>query len=439
MLFFSSFLLHIFAYICTDFQKLCANCVCKMNNYYHYSKDGVTVTAILDSRRLLVNGEYPVKIRVTYKRVRSYFPTGKTLKQEDWDRLSITRLQSLLSIRKDIENSFSVIRSAVEDLTNRGDFSIDMLNARLKMSSTMTLNAILQSKEEELRGDSKIGTADIFRGVLINMNRMSSREVALHDVTPIWLKSFENFLRKEDKAQTSIAIYLRAIRSIMNECRASGIIKESQYPFGRGKYEIQEGEGRKLALTLEQIGQIARYDDGLATTAKYRDYWLFLYLCNGINVADFVKLRYQDIVDGEISFVRQKTERRTRTRKEIHVPLTEPMKRIIEKYGNDPGTHELIFPILLGDEDEAKRKAKTKYFTRAINRRMAEIGAKLGIGNISTYTARHSFATVLKRSGANIAYISESLGHQNLKTTENYLASFEKEERRKNAELLTQF
>ena len=67
------------------------------------------------------------------------------------------------------------------------------------------------------------------------------------------------------------------------------------------------------------------------------------------------------------------------------------------------------------------------------------IGKALGIERISTYTARHSFATVLKREGANIAYISESLGHQDLKTTENYLASFEREEREKNAELLTKF
>ena len=58
---------------------------------------------------------------------------------------------------------------------------------------------------------------------------------------------------------------------------------------------------------------------------------------------------------------------------------------------------------------------------------------------ISTYTAIHSFASVLKRSGANIAYISESLGHSDLKTTENYLASFEKEERVKNAAFLTNF
>lgn len=57
----------------------------------------------------------------------------------------------------------------------------------------------------------------------------------------------------------------------------------------------------------------------------------------------------------------------------------------------------------------------------------------LEIENITTYTARHSVATVLKRSGAKISYISESLGHRDLKTTEAYLASFEKEERQKNA------
>ena len=84
----------------------------------------------------------------------------------------------------------------------------------------------------------------------------------------------------------------------LNEARRQGIVKEAQYPFGRGRFEIQEGEGRKMALTLEQIGQIARYDDGSDATAKYRDYWLFLYLCNGINVADFVRLRFRDIVNG---------------------------------------------------------------------------------------------------------------------------------------------
>lgn len=190
---------------------------------------------------------------------------------------------------------------------------------------------------------------------------------------------------------------------------------------------------------MEQIGQIANYEDGSETTAKCRDYWLFLYLCNGINVADFVKLRYRDIVNGEICFVRQKTERTTKTRKEIRVVVTERMQAIIDRWGNPSRPDNFIFPILDGQEDAMRRKMKTLYITRAINKRMKEVGEQLGIGNISTYTARHSFATVLKRAGTNIAYISESLGHQDLRTTENYLASFEREERIKNAELLTKF
>ena len=107
--------------------------------------------------------------------------------------------------------------------------------------------------------------------------------------------------------------------------------------------------------------------------------------------------------------------------------------------GDSPRPDAFIFGILDGSEDPLRQMHKTQYLTRAINKRMTDVGERLGIGHISTYTARHSFATVLKRSGVNIAYISESLGHSDLKTTENYLASFEREERQKNAELLTRF
>lgn len=92
-----------------------------------------------------------------------------------------------------------------------------------------------------------------------------------------------------------------------------------------------------------------------------------------------------------------------------------------------------------GGETPLEQKNVTKDIIRRINKRMKMIGDALGIQGISSYTARHSFATVLKRSGANVAYISESLGHSDLRTTENYLASFEKEEREKNAKLLTNF
>ena len=71
---------------------------------------------------------------------------------------------------------------------------------------------------------------------------------------------------------------------------------------------------------------------------------------------------------------------------------------------------------------------------------MKRIGVQLGISKpVTTYTARHSFSTVLKRSGVSIEYISESLGHSSLQTTENYLDSFEDDVKRKYADLLTNF
>ena len=356
-----------------------------------------------------------------------------------WDALPTTKARALVEIRKDIESSYQIVRTAVEDLLMRGIFSLENLNNRLKRAGGDTLNIAFEGKIAEMKAQERIGNMMAYRVVMKGIERFAGPRVPLSGVSVDWIRRYEKFLLKEGKSRTTVGIHMRHIRAILNDMKRCGKILEAQYPFGRGRYEIQAGEGRKLALTLGQIGQIANYEDGTEATAKYRDYWLFLYLCNGINVADFVKLRYRDIVNGEICFVRQKTERTTKTRKEIRVVVTERMQAIINRWGNPSRPDSFIFPILDGQEDAMRRKCKTMYFTRAINKRMKEVGEQLGIGNISTYTARHSFATVLKRAGANIAYISESLGHQDLKTTENYLASFEREERQKNAELLTKF
>lgn len=404
----------------------------------NYSKDGITVAPFIDTSHPKKGGKYPVKIRVTYKRARQYYPTGKALTPEEWDAMPVSKSRSIVAVRKDIENSYNVVRNTVEELANLGSFSFDNLNKRLK-SGDMLLNSAFRAKIAELKAQDRIGSMLVYNVVLQGIERFAGVRVPIDAVTVEWVRRYEKFLLKEQKSTTTIGIHMRHLRAILNDACRNGIIKEAQYPFGRGRYEIQAGEGRKMALTLEQIGKIAGYDDGSETTARYRDYWLFLYLCNGINVADFVKLRYRDIVNGEICFVRQKTERTTKTRKEIRVVITERMQTIIDRWGNRKAADNFIFPILDGTENAARRHAKTIAAAGYINVRMRTIGKELGIGNISTYTARHSFATVLKRAGANIAYISESLGHQDLKTTENYLAGFEREERQRNAELLTKF
>ena len=422
---------------------LYANCMFDLHAnimiMFKYTKDRVSVLTVLDTRKAKADGAFPVKVQVCYNRMQKYYSTGKSMSVEEWDKLPNTKNRNLINIRESIENSFDIVKGVVEELVSNAEFSYDSLNSRLKRATNDTLKTGFLAKIADLREENRIGSMLYYENILKGVERFGGDKARIDCITVDWLKRYEKFLLSENKNRTTIGMHMRGIRVILNDALRSGNIKNSQYPFGRGKFEIQAGEGRKMALTLEQIGQIAHYEDGSNATAKYRDYWLFLYFCNGINVADFVKLKYKDIVDSEICFIRQKTERTTKILKEIRAILTQPMQEIINKWGNAYNPNNYIFPILDGKEDALKLKKKTTYLTRAINKRMAEIGTQLGLGNISTYTARHSFATILKRSGANIAFISESLGHNDLKTTENYLSSFEKEERQKNADLLTKF
>lgn len=256
-----------------------------------------------------------------------------------------------METKASIENSFNIVRDHVEAIAFSGDFSFDNLNQRLKKATNDTVNTAFKAKIANLKANDMIGNSMIYDTVLKGLERFAGANILYHNITADWLKRYEKFLLSEGKSYSTIGIHMRTLRAILNEAKRIGIIKESAYPFGRDKYEVKTAEGRKMALTLEQIGKIVRYDDGSPATAKYRDYWLFLYLCNGINVADFVKLKFSNIENGEIFFVPQKTERTIRTRKEIRAIVTDEMQAIIDRWGNPPRPDSYIFPILKGEEE----------------------------------------------------------------------------------------
>lgn len=405
----------------------------------HYSKDRVTARTILDTRRQKAGGGYPVKIVVTYNRKVKQYRIGKEVTPEVWASLPTARSRAMVELREDIEGSFGVVRDYIKQLTNEGDFSFEAFNTRLLGATASTVNVAVQQKIANLKENGQHGTAQIYGCMLVTLERYAGKEIEYADITPKWLRGYERHEQGRGLKQTTIAIHLRSLKAIINEAVAAGVVKQNAYPFGRGKFEIREGEGRKLALSVSQIKQIAEYE-GQKTIERYRDYWLFMYLCNGINPKDMTLLKWSNVENGEICFVRQKTRRTTKTEKTIRAVITPRMQQIIDRRGNKPSANGYIFPILNRYLKNPERiLAKQGSFIYTINMYMRKLGEILGIGRITTYTARHSFATVLKRSGANIAYISESLGHTDLKTTENYLASFEREERERNALLLEQF
>ena len=401
-------------------------------------RDGVTVSSVLDKRTPNKDGKYPVKIKVYFQKIPKYYSTGICLTAEEWERLENGKSRDCREIKAEIEKSFSFVKQNVDELIDRGSFSFDTLNLRLGRATGSTLNDAIRAKIEELRNEERIGTMQFYQCTLMMVEEFAGKHIEFSAITVDWLKRCERYWLKTRKVST-VGMHFRNIRALMNEAKRAGTIREAQYPFGKDKFEIKTGESIKKGLTQEQLKEIFNYTSDNQTTNRYKDLWIFIYLCNGINPTDMLKLKYSDITDNEIRFVRQKTERTTRNRKEIRVSVTPIMESIIKEWGNPPQSENYIFPYLTGNETAEQRKALTRDVVKRINKRMKKIGEELGIGIITTYTARHTFATILKRSGVAIASISESLGHTDVRTTDAYLASFEKKERDKNAALLTSF
>ena len=145
-----------------------------------------------------------------------------------------------------------------------------------------------------------------------------------------------------------------------------------------------------------------------------KDYWFFSYFENGINLKDIANLRYKNF-DGEfITFERVKTEHSLRNEpKVITIFVTDKMKQIIERLGNkDKSPNNYMFPILEKGLTYLRQYELIANFVSVINDWMKRIKNDLGIEKkVTTYVARHSFSTVLKRSGASTEYIQEAPGH----------------------------
>ena len=142
----------------------------------------------------------------------------------------------------------------------------------------------------------------------------------------------------------------------------------------------------------------------------------------GINFKDIALLTYRDIDNGRIYYARRKTG------KMMNCCLTEQAQEIIDKYRTDQVAEDYIFPILDRHRHTTERQIldRVKKALRHVNRRLHELSEEIGLHTpLTTYVARHTYATVLKRSGVSVALISESLGHSDLSTTQIYLDSFE--------------
>lgn len=399
--------------------------------------NGVVVSVFLDTRTVNKKGTYPVKIKVYFQGKPKYYPTGICMStKEELEEVLESKSKKNIEIQDIIHKEFNRISKNINILVERGTFSFSNLNNMLGKNIGGTLNEMISAKIKELENEEKFGTSAFYKGTLSLLKRYIKHDVPIKEVTVEWLNGLEKFILKTAN-QTTVAMNMRNIRATMNIAKQVGVIRESDYPFGRGKYQIKESSGKKKALNKKQLKAIAEYSDGSMTTEFYRDLWLFIYFCNGLNVADLISLKFSDIQNGEISFIRKKTKDRTRDVKRIYAAITPEMYSIINKWGNDPKKSIYIFPFLKPGDSAWEHEKKKKNLTKLIKKRMKMIGEKLNLGKITTYVARHTYATVLRNEGVPISIISPMLGHSSVTTTEIYLADLESEYRAKNASLLS--
>jgi integrase/recombinase XerD len=398
-------------------------------------------TTILDTRKIKQDGTYPIKVRVTFSRKQRYYPTPYSLNKKDFERVMFSK--RLTEDEKTLKKKITAFENkAVEAIEKLNVFTFDKFE-EIYLTNRGASDSIAFGFDKyikELREEKRIGTAVSYE-CAINSLENFRKDLKFADITRLLLVKYENWMQANGKSKTTVGIYLRSLRAVFNRAN----IDVSLYPFGerKDKYSIPTSRNIKKALTIEEIAKIFHYLPQQPGTNEElaRDYWIFIYLCNGLNVKDLCLLKRKNIDGDTLKYERAKTKRSKKEKEEITVSLKPEAKSIIAKWGQpsiNPETY--IFPHLHKNMTAEREREIIQQVTKTINKYMKRIAKELEINKpITTYWARHSFSTVLKRSGASIEFISEALGHSDSKTTRKYLDSFENEAIHKTTDALTAF
>lgn len=422
---------------------------------------------ICDQRRVRKDKTAPIRLIVKHESKQKVYGLDLYLTKADFKQTRQKNFSGNLSEEKQEELRPYKVRieeneKKVKDILNSLPlFTFEEFEDRMFGSHRDTLFTALEAKIADMMKQGRVGNAStyvctlntmrLFRGGIRTRDGRSAtitggEDIRLSDVTVNFLREFEDWYVKLKKrngssySPTTVGIYIRNIRVLLNDAIANKLFDKDIMPIGKRKYRIPGSRKRKFALNLEQIGKIyfAEMSPG-SQQEMYRDYFMFSYLASGMNMADLSRLQYADIDSEKISYIRAKTAfKKLEDPEFITVPLTVQLAKIIDKWGNKPAfPNTYVFPILtpqMNALDEFKAVKAAVKRTNTVIKKIADI---LEIdGNISFYTGRHSYATILRNAGVSVQAISENLGHSSPKITQDYLDDFEISEKRLQAEHL---
>lgn len=218
------------------------------------------------------------------------------------------------------------------------------------------------------------------------------------DITVRWLIDFDTFLAKTSPSQNARNIHFRNIRTVFN--RAIDEELTASYPFRR--FKIKPTPTRKRSMSCEQMRKIFNADGLEQWEVKYLDFFKLSFMLIGINVVDLCGL--SEITEGRIDYIRAKTHR------PYSVKVEPEAMEIIKKHR---GEKRLL--------DFAENYANYRHFYNNLCKGLNSIKGKIGIKELTSYWARHTWATIAAELDIPDAVIGQALGHAETSVTSIYI------------------
>ena len=304
---------------------------------------------------------------------------------------------------KDVKEAFKNYKvnknTFVDDVYNGFDSHIKKLKDR---DSHKTAKSLTSSKNNFRRYNKELG-------------------LRFTDITVDWLQTYSR-IRRQTVSVSTVAVDFRNLRTVFNQAIEKNPSLSAVYPFGRGKFQIPVGASKNVGLSKEDLLKIKDFNSDNYYLQMARDYFMFSYYANGMNLKDIIKLK-----KGQKEYIRSKTEHTSKFEKRLDINYNQTQEEIISRH---KGSGKYLFNVLDDEDTPEMIFKKTDLKASSVAAQLKNLAKALGLPpEFSFQWARHSYATNMEKAGINLKAVSESLGHTSVRTTESYLKSISNEDR----------
>ena len=365
--------------------------------------------------------------QVIHGRVPRQINTGYKLFSPEWDRLHAevllppdagqSRHTYLVTLRERIADDTARLKSIVSRLERAGhDYTADdVVKLYLTPAEAGGFMSFAWELVRQLKQIGKTRTAERYTTVMNSFGRFAGEnDVLLDEVDSDLLVKYETFLKTRGICPNSSSYYMRGLRAIYNRAVEKKLTVQRN-PFKHVYTGIDKTV--KRAVPLKIIRQIRDLDLALSPAMDFaRDIFMFSFYTRGMSFIDMAFLKKKDLQNGILSY------RRHKTNQQLFIKWEKPMQEIIDKY-DTTGTPYLL-PIIRDMNADERRQYKNA--AHLVNNKLKKLGGQLGLSiPLTSYVARHAWASIAKSKNIPVSTISEAMGHDSENTTRIYLASLD--------------